>query len=66
MKTSTIIKLVIWFIVGVSLFDSGLKFISAPSTIENLIGFLMVIAVVVITIKTKFLTTLNFKRKHEK
>lgn len=66
MKTSTIIKVVIWLAIAMSVFNLGLKFISAPNTIENLIGFFIVVIVVVITVKTKFLTTLNFKRKHEK
>lgn len=66
MKTNIIIKVAIWLVIAVSLFNSGLQMVSAPSTVENLIGFFIVVIIVIITIKTKFLTTLNFKRKHEK
>lgn len=65
MKTSTIVKLVIWFVLFIALLNVGLEMITVPNTIENVIGLFIVVFIVIITIKTKCLTNLNFK-KHEK
>ena len=37
-----------------------------PNTIGNVIGFLIVVAIVVISIKTECLTSIKLQRKHEK
>ncbi len=63
MKTGTIIKLVIWVVLFFSLINLGLEMISKPNTVENVIGFFIVVAIVVITIKTKALTTLKIRKK---
>lgn len=60
MKTRRIINVAIGFIIGVSVTDFCLELISAPNTIENIIGFFAIIAIVVILFKTKFLTTIKF------
>ena len=61
-----IVKVAIWFVIFIILINLGLKMISAPNTIENMIGFLMVVTVLYLSIKTKCLTTIKLKRKHEK
>ena len=61
-----IVKVAIWFVVFIILINSGLKMISAPNTIENVIGFFMVVTVLYLSIKTKCLTTIKLERKHEK
>ena len=61
-----IVKVAIWFVVFIILINSGLEMISAPNTIENMIGFLMVVTVLYLSIKTKCLTTIKLERKHEK
>lgn len=66
MKTSTIIKLVIWFILSIVLLNIGLEMVTAPNTIENMIGILIVAVILVISIKTKCLTLIKLERKHEK
>ena len=58
MKTSTIIKLVVWVIL--------FSMITMPNTIGSVIGFLIVVAIVAISIKTKCLTSIKLQRKHEK
>lgn len=52
MKTSTISKLVVWVILFIILLNVGFSMITMPNTIGNVIGFFIVIAIVVITIKT--------------
>lgn len=62
MKTSTISKLVVWVILFIILLNVGFSMITMPNTIGNVIGFFIVIAIVVITIKTRCLTIIKFKK----
>lgn len=50
-------KAAVWFVIFIVLLTLGLEMISAPNTIENVIGFLILVATVLISIKTKCLTT---------
>lgn len=61
----TIIKLSIWFVLFIVLLNVGLSMISASNTIENIVGFFIIIAVVIVSIKAKCLTLIKFK-KNEK
>ena len=61
-----IVKVAVWFVVFIILITLGLEMISVPNTIENMIGFLMVVTVLYLSIKTKCLTTIKLERKHEK
>ena len=63
---SILIKIATWFIVSSALLTLGLDMISKPNTIENVIGFFIIVAIVIISIETKCLTLINFKKKHEK
>ena len=66
MKTLTIIKVAVWFILFLALLSAGFEMISKPSTIENIIGFFIIVTIIIISIKTKCLTLIKLKRKHEK
>lgn len=66
MKTSTVAKVALWFILFLALLGVGFEMVSKPSTIENVIGFFVVVAIIVISIKTKCLTSIKLQRKHEK
>ena len=61
-----IVKVAIWYVIFIILINSGLKMISAPNTIENVIGFFMVVTVLYLSIRTKCLTAIKLERKHEK
>ena len=61
-----IAKVAVWFVIFIILLTLGLEMISAPNTIENVIGFFMVVAILYLSIKTKCLTTIKLKRKYEK
>lgn len=63
MKTSTVAKAALWFILFLALLGAGFEMVSKPSTIENVIGFFVVVAIIVISIKTKCLTTIRLNRK---
>lgn len=66
MRAEIIAKVAIWFVIFIILLTLGLEMISAPNTIENMIGFFMVVAILYLSTKTKCLTTIKLKRKHEK
>lgn len=66
MKAEVIAKVAVWFVIFIALLTLGLEMISAPNTIENVIGFFMVVAISYLSIRTKCLTVIKLKRKHEK
>lgn len=66
MKTSTVAKVALWFILFLALLGAGFEMVSKPSTIENVIGFFVMVVIIVISIKTKCLTSIKLQRKHEK
>ena len=61
-----IVKVAVWFVIFIILITLGLEMISVPNTIENVIGFFMIVATLYLSIKTKCLTTIKLERKHEK
>ena len=61
-----VVKVAVWFVIFIVLLTLGLEMISAPNTIENVIGFFMVVAILYLSIKTKCLTIIKLKRKNEK
>ena len=65
MKAEVVVKLAVWFVIFIILLPLGLEMISAPNTIENVIGFFMVVAISYLSVKTKCLTAIKLKRKHE-
>lgn len=60
-----VVKVAVWFVIFIVLLTLGLEMISAPNTIENVIGFFMVVAILYLSVETKCLTTIKL-RKHEK
>ena len=61
-----VVKVAVWFVIFIILITLGLKMISAPNTIENVIGFFMVVATLYLSVRTKCLTVIKLERKHEK
>lgn len=62
MKAEVVTKFVAWFVIFIILITLGLEMISAPNTIENVIGFFMVVATLYLSVRTKCLTTIKFKK----
>ena len=60
------VKVAVWFVIFIILITLGLEMISVPNTIENVIGFFMIVTVLYLSIRTKCLTTIKLERKHEK
>lgn len=54
--------LVVWFVVFMTLLTGSLSLISAPDTIENLLGVVVLAGTVALSIKTKCLTEIRFKK----
>ena len=61
-----IVKVAVWFVVFIILITLGLEMISVPNTIENMIGFFMIVATLYLSIRTKCLTAIKLERKNEK
>ena len=61
-----IVKVAVWYVIFIILITLGLEMISVPNTIENVIGFFMIVATLYLSIRTKCLTTIKLERKHEK
>lgn len=59
-------KVAVWYVIFIILITLGFEMISAPNTIENVIGFFMVVATLYLSIRTKCLTAIKLQRKHEK
>lgn len=57
-----VVKVAVWFIISVALFTLGLGMISTPNSVENVLGFLLIVVIFYLSIKTKCLTTIKFKR----
>lgn len=57
-----VVKVAVWFVIFIILITLGLEMISAPNTIENVLGFLLIVVIFYLSIKTKCLTTIKFKR----
>ena len=64
MKLLVIAKFTVWLVAFILLINSSLSMISAPSSVENVIGFFIIIATVYLSIKTKCLTNIDKTRKH--
>lgn len=62
MKTEIAAKFAVWFIICIALMTLGLEMISAPNTIENVIGFFIVVITLYLSIRTKCLTAIKFRK----
>lgn len=62
MKTEIAAKFAVWFIICIALMTLGLEMISAPNTIKNVIGFFMVVITLYLSIRTKCLTAIKFRK----
>ena len=58
-----VVKVAVWFVIFIILINLGLKMISVPNTIENVIGFFMIVTVLYLSIRTKCLTIIKFNKK---
>lgn len=61
-----VVKVAVWFVIFIILITLGLEMISVPNTIENVIGFFMIVTTLYLSIRTKCLTAIKLERKHEK
>lgn len=62
MKAEIVAKIAVWFIISVALLTLGLGMISTPNSVENVLGFLLIVVIFYLSIKTKCLTAIKFKR----
>lgn len=61
-----VVKVTVWFVIFIILITLGLEMMSTPNSVENVLGFLLIVVIFYLSIKTKCLTTIKLERKHEK
>lgn len=59
------IKVAMWFIMLMAVLTMGFRMISAPDTMVNIIGVLFLISFIALSVSTKCLTTITFKRNEK-
>lgn len=62
MKAEIVAKIAVWFIIFVALLTLGLGMMSTPNSVENVLGFLLIVVIFYLSIKTKCLTIIKFKK----
>lgn len=59
-----VIKVAVWLVILICGMNISFSMMSQASTMENIVGFFILIILILVSYKTKCLT--KFKRKHEK
>ena len=63
---NNMLKIFIWLLFVMSTTTWGFNLINLPSTVANIIGLAIIVAVVYVSVKTKCFTTINFNNKQKK
>lgn len=61
-----ILKIAVWFVMLMGFINVSFHMMSQANTMENVVGFFLIIITILVSYKTKCFTTIKFKRKHEK
>lgn len=61
-----ILKIAVWFVMLMGFINVSFHIMSQANTMENVVGFFLIIITILVSYKTKCFTTIKFKRKHEK
>ncbi len=59
-----VFKFAVWFVLFLLVIDMTLEMASSKNTIENIVGFIMLVIAVIITLQTKCLTSFNLTNKN--
>lgn len=63
---NNVVKIFIWLLAVMVATTWGFNLINLPSTVANIFGLAIIIAVVYVSVKTKCFTTINFNNKQKK
>lgn len=66
MKTTKVIMFVVWLIIAFSAIDESYSLINKSLTIANIAGVFLLVAIVLVSIKTKCFTSINIKLTNKK
>lgn len=61
-----VIKIAVWLVLIIWGINQSFNMISQADTVENVVGFFLLVAIVLVSCKTRCFTTIKFTRKHEK
>ena len=59
---NNIIKIIVWLLVTMATTTCGFDLINLPSAIANCIGFVLILAVLYISVKTRCFTTIKLTK----
>lgn len=65
MKGTNVILIVLWVILAFIVIDVGFMLLTAASTIGNIAGFVLLVAAIFFSVKTKCLTNITLKKDEE-
>lgn len=58
-----ILKIAVWFIMLMGFINVSFHMMSQANTIENVVGFFLLVLIFLVSYKTKCFTTINLKKK---
>lgn len=61
-----VIKIAVWLVLIIWGINQSFNMISQADTVENVVGFFLLVAIVLVSYKTRCFTTIKFTGKHEK
>lgn len=61
-----VIKIAVWLVLIIWGINQSFNMISQADTVENVVGFFLLAAIVLVSCKTRCFTTIKFTGKHEK
>lgn len=61
-----VIKIAVWLVLIIWGINQSFNMISQANTVENVVGFFLLVAIVLVSCKTRCFTTIKFTGKHEK
>lgn len=65
MDTNKLLKLILWVLISFSLLTLAFEMISAPNTIETVMGSLIVLVLIFLSLIANCFTSINIKKKKD-
>lgn len=61
-----VVKIAVWLVLIIWGINQSFNMISQANTVENVVGFFLLVAIVLVSYKTRCFTTIKFTRKRER
>lgn len=60
-----VIKIAVWLVLIIWGINQSFNMISQANTVENVVGFFLLVAIVLVSYKTKCFTSIKMKKKND-